>query len=460
MNAPTFASALRAPRRGPLLATRNAIDLGSYAPAFRVLVDGKELDPTTNSDVTDINVTLEKDKPAGFTINVNDWDDQRVYGAGTAGSKSNAVTKYSSSEAFDPGRTITIELGYAGDLQRVVTGPVTSLSVRFPESGSPTLTVGGQDQLREIAKRKPTAKERKLWRNVADWQVVEEIAGRLGLAVHADHSGPVLPEIVIRNTDYATFLLERAAGIDFEVYVDLEVPPHLPGNPAKAAAASTGKPTLFFVARRDGRKSADSAALRFTWGANEVIEAGKGGNLLSFSTRLSTSQAVRSVTVRGWDSDQKKAIVFTADRSHLPKPAAGEHSGVTLAGEHSTEVIIDRTFKSADEAKEFAIAELMRRSNTVLTGSAKIIGTAGLRPGMIVSISGLGPRFDGDRYQVSKVTHSIGSGGFLTEFEVEVAGTGKPADAATLRAKLGVKPSTASGKGTTPRGAPTPRSGR
>lgn len=368
-----------------------ASDLETYAPEYRVTVDGQVLDPTTKGDILDISVVLQKGEPAGFTLNVNDWDDQKI------------ATKYSSTTTFDPGRTIAIELGFADRIVHVISGTITSLSVRFPESGPPTLTVGGQDKLREIGKRKPTANEKKHWTNVPDWKVVEEVAGRLKLGAHVDKAGPTQKLIIIKNQDYASFLLERAAKIDFEVYVDHD--PKLPKQ----------EQTLFFVQRRDGRGGESPKKFAFQWGRN----------LISFSPRLSTSEQVRSVKVRAWDPEAKKAIVFTADRSHLPKPAAGDNSGTAKATAQSNDLIIDRVFKSLDEAREYAISELMRRSNSFSTGTAKIVGLPQLRPGMLADLSGLGARFDYDSYQVTKVTHTLGSGGYLTEFDVENPTGGK-----------------------------------
>jgi uncharacterized protein involved in type VI secretion and phage assembly len=71
----------------------------------------------------------------------------------------------------------------------------------------------------------------------------------------------------------------------------------------------------------------------------------------------------------------------------------------------------------------FAAAALIARSvlKTMLEGmyegSGSCIGMPALRAGDQIEIRGLGKRFSG-RYRLSKVTHSINSGGYQTRFEV------------------------------------------
>ena len=55
----------------------------------------------------------------------------------------------------------------------------------------------------------------------------------------------------------------------------------------------------------------------------------------------------------------------------------------------------------------------------MVTGTGATIGTPGLRTGSIICMGGLGPTFDG-RYFVKSTTHTIGTGGYTTEFEVRM----------------------------------------
>jgi phage protein D len=356
-----------------------------YAPEFVVRVDGEVLDPTTKGDILQVGVVLDQQQPASFSLTISDWDDGHL------------TFKYSSTTVFDPGRQITIDLGYAGRLVRVMSGVVTSLSPNFPQSGTPVLTVGGQDRMRTMAQRQPQPGDRKVYKQKTDGQIAEEIADRWKMRADVDRTGPVHPVVWQKNQSDAVFLMERAKRIDFEFYVALD----------------GGEEVLYFRPRKDGRDAGRITVYAFEWGRT----------LISFAPRLSTTGQVASVTVRGWDPKTKKPIVYTARSSDLPSTAGGARSGPATADKQTAEVIVDSPVLTKEEARRLAVSRLMERAHAFTTATAQIIGQPDLRPGDNVDIGGVGSRFNG-RYQIKKVTHSLGSAGFTTSLELERGGQG------------------------------------
>jgi uncharacterized protein len=352
-----------------------------YAPEFVVRVDGRPLDPTTRGDVLQIGVTLDERQPASFNLTVSDWDDVEL------------AFKYSSTRTFNPGRLVTIDLGYASRLVRVVTGVITSLSPHFPDSGAPTLTVSGQDLMRKMANGQPADGERKLYKDKTDGQIAQEIAVRWGMRAQVDTSGPRHP-LVVQKQDDALFLTERAKRIDFEFFIGLD--------------ESSGEEVLTFIPRRDGRDGRGLRVYRFEWGVN----------LSSFTPRLSTTGQLSEVTVRGWDPRTKQPIVYTAHASDLPASAAADRSGPTRADRRARKFVYDAPVLSLEEARRLATSLLMERANAFTKGSGQVVGLPDLRPGDTVEIAGVGCRFNG-RYHVVKVTHTLGASGFSTSFDVD-----------------------------------------
>jgi len=352
-----------------------------YAPEFVVRVDNQALDPTTKGDILQIGVTLDEKQPASFSLTVSDWDDVGL------------TFKYSSTTMFDPGRRLAIDLGYADRLLRVITGVVTSLSPRFPESGPPTLSVGGQDLMRKMANHQPGDGDRKLYRDKTDAEIAEEIASRWQMRANVDRSGPRHP-LVVQRQDDAVFLMERAKRIDFEFFISLD--------------EASGEEVLNFLQRRDGRDGRPLRVYRFEWGVN----------LTSFSPRLTTNGQVSQVTVHGWDPRAKRPIVYTARAADLPTSAAGDRSGPARADRRAAEVLYDAPVLSLEEARRLATSRLMERANQYTSGAAQIIGLPDLRPDDTVEIAGVGSRFSG-RYHVTKVAHTLGASGFTTSFEVD-----------------------------------------
>jgi phage protein D len=364
-----------------------------YAPEFLVRVDDQVLDATTKGDILQIGVTLDEEQPAAFNLTISDWDDVAL------------TFKYSSTTTFDPGRRLTVDLGYADRLLRVVSGVVTSLSPRFPESGAPTLTVGGQDRMRTMANRQPADGDRKLYHDKTDADIAREIALRWNMTAKVDET-TTRHALVVQRQDDAVFLMERAKRIDYEFFIGLD--------------ETSGADVLNFVQRRDGRDGRSQRIYRFEWGVN----------LTSFSPRLSTNGQVSEVQVRGWDPRTKQPIVYTARAADLPSSAAGQRSGPVKADARTREILYDAPVLSLEEARRLATSRLMERANRFTSGSAQVIGLPDLRPDDTVDIGGVGERFSG-RYHVTKVVHSLGSGGFTTSFECDrpvegPAGRGTP----------------------------------
>jgi uncharacterized protein len=361
-----------------------------YAPNFKVLVEGRELDPITHGDILDLKVTMDLKALSHFDLTVNNWDDTSF------------DFKYSDTKTFDIGNRVDIQMGYADKLSSMVSGIIQTLSPRFPESGSPTLSVSGADRRVKLRDRKPTPQDKKTFANQADWEIAQIIAQRNGLEANVTKEGEKHSLVVQKNQDDVTFLMERAKRIDYDFYVRVD--------------PKTGKDTLFFVKPTDNRDARRSRVFVFEWGKN----------LMSYSTQLTLNQQVGSVTVRGWDPATKRPISYTTKDSDLPNTSGGGTNGpkeakVKLANRQ--DIVVDQPVTSDQEARDLAISLLRERAYQFLTGSGQAIGLPDMRPGDLVELHGLGKRFSGTReqplqYYVQKVTHSIGASGYLTQFEV------------------------------------------
>src|SRR5215218_978319 len=137
-----------------------------YAPDFKVLVEGRELDPSTHGDILDLNVVMDSEALTTFDMTINNWDDKSF------------DFKYSDTTTFDVGKRVDIQMGYANNLRFMASGLIQSLSPRFPESGPPTLSVSGADRRVKLKDRKPTENDIKQWHNQSDQQIVKTIADR------------------------------------------------------------------------------------------------------------------------------------------------------------------------------------------------------------------------------------------------------------------------------------------
>jgi phage protein D len=362
-----------------------------YAPDYRVLVNGQALHPDTKGDVLEVKVVMDIDNLTSFEMTVNNWDDEKL------------AFKYSDSHTFDVGVGIEVLMGYANRLVSMVKGQITGLTPQFPASGTPTLSITGLDAMFLLKDRKPLPGDRKIFVNMADWEIAQVIATRNQLQLNASQVGEKHDQVVQKNQDDAQFLMERAKRIDFDCYI--------------ANDPVTQQATLNFAVPTDSREAQKATYYQFTWGTN----------LISFSPQLTLSKQVSQVTVRGWDPKTKQTIVATATPSDLPGGGDGA-SGPAAAGANfpnKQDVVVDSPVTSAEEARTLAISLLRERAYEFITGSGQVIGVPDLRPGDNVRLEGLGTRFTAD-YYVKKVEHTLGSSGYLTSFEVRSTYAGGP----------------------------------
>jgi phage protein D len=358
-----------------------------YAPDFRVEVEGETLDPEAHGDVIELKVMMDMDNMASFDLTVNNWDDKRI------------SLKYSDTSTFDVGRNVHVFMGYAGNLLPMVSGQISTMSPHFPESGSPTLTVGGLDGMAKLRDRKPADGEVTKYTKKRDWEIAQFIARRNDLEAVVTKEGEPYDEIVQKNQDDATFIMERAKRIDYDCFVSTD--------------PSTGKSTLHFTKPADGREQSGMRIYRFVWGES----------LISFNPTINLSRQVSRVTVRGWDDRKKQAIVASAGHEDLPnagknkKGTSGPKAVQSTTSKGKQDVVVDAPVSSEKEAKTLAKALLCERAYQFITGTGQVIGLPDLRPGDNVEMEGLGERFNG-LYYVKRVEHVINDAGYRTQFEV------------------------------------------
>ncbi|MER8158779.1 type IV secretion protein Rhs [Streptomyces sp. NPDC094472] len=304
-----------------------------------------------------------------------------------------------------------MRLGYADKLLTVATGTISTLSPKFTDGASPTVQVSGVDGLLRLKDRKPTENETKIYRNLPDWRIAEQIAQRNHLRIEVTREGPTHDRVVQKNQDDATFLLERAKRLDFDCYI-------LPD-------ATTGEDTLYFIKPTDGRDGRPIRLYRLAYAPG--LSTGPTGrpaglipNLIEFTPTLTVSQQVSKVTVRGWDPRTKAPIAFTATADNLP---AGQNTADGQSGPQAAEstlqgrqeVVVDAPVGSDQEARELAISLLRERAYEFITATGKVAGLPELRPGDNLEIYGLGRRFSGT-YFVKRVEHTLNTSGFFTQF--------------------------------------------
>lgn len=375
-----------------------------YVPAFRVVVGRRELRQEMN-DILGVTYSDSLKDIDQFSLTVNNWD------AETLG------FKYSDGDLFNPWKPVELWIGYIRNGQderrRMLLGEITSMTPNFPASGGPTLAVNGLNLFhtfrtkavtRAFFNKKDTEIAQTLVKDIA--AEIKQRMPKLDLVLdpqdvsrNLQAEDPV-PYLVLNNQYPIVFLLERARDIGYEL--TLEEAPE--GDPPKV--------TFHF------------RPTRYVTRPTYVLEWGK--SLASFQPTLQTAFQVAAVTVRAWDPGKKAKFEATAKRGDLGRQGIVDPADLALAEPAATprmEIVTDHPVQTQAEAKDLARKIMLQIAQGLVEGKGKTVGVPDLRSGVKVQLKGLGNRFNG-KYLVTSTTHTIGEGGYTTEFSARMEEAG------------------------------------
>jgi uncharacterized protein involved in type VI secretion and phage assembly len=142
-----------------------------------------------------------------------------------------------------------------------------------------------------------------------------------------------------------------------------------------------------------------------------------GQDLLEFSPRVTSSEQVGEVHVRGWDPKQKAAVVGTATAATVSAQLPDRPGALAAKFHAHPHVTVDRPLSSQSEvdAAAKAIAEQVASAFAEAEGLAR--GNPRLKAGTAVSIGLVAETFVG-RYTLTRTRHIFDDVGYRTRFTV------------------------------------------
>ena len=344
-----------------------------------VIALGGQVDPAVAADL--VSLTVEE------TIVGMCWCQARFNNIGYR--NGNESLLYLGRDKIDFGTELAVTLGAPGESRQVFSGKISALQADFPADEAPMLLAFAEDPLQALRLTRRT----RTFEEVTTADVAQRVAGDHGLTPDVSLDGPTHKVVAQLNQSDLAFLRSQARVDDGEVWID----------------GST-----LHVARRPDR---DGGRVALTY----------GGALMAFSVRADLADQCREVGVAGWDVASKSPILETADASALGSELAALTSGASILGSSFTdrkERLVREAPIASDEARAHAKAAYLERARRFVCGTGQTWGTAAVRVGTTLALSGLGGMFNGD-YYVSRTRHTYDlQRGFRTEFDVERPGIG------------------------------------
>lgn len=263
----------------------------------------------------------------------------------------------------------------------LIKGEITALEPEFGESMIPEFVVRGYDQTHRLYRETRS----RAFVNSKDSDLAAEIANNLGLQSEIETTSTVYDHVWQSNQSDLGFLMQRAWRIGYECHIDGE--------------------KLYF------RKPPNSES--------SSITLGWGQDLKTFRPRMTLSEQVDEVIVRGWDAKEKKEIVGRADTGRLYPKLEEEKNGKSWAQGFGTgkKIVVDQLVVSQPEADILAAARLDELSGAFVEAEGTVTRRPDLRAGQKVKLENLGTRFSGE-YLVTNATHLYSPEGLTTHFRV------------------------------------------
>jgi uncharacterized protein involved in type VI secretion and phage assembly len=260
-------------------------------------------------------------------------------------------------------------------------GEIVELEPVFEGKGQ-KLTVRAFDRLHRLTR----GRYARTFVDVSDSDIMQKIAGEVGLQADIDSSTPVHKHVFQSNQTNLEFLQARASTLGRYLYV-------------------LGEKLVCKKAPPERK-----------------LELNIHQELSEFRPRLTTSAQVSKVQVRGWDVTKKAPVLGEAtDGSSAPKRSEQPRGGQAAKSAHNIEakfLVNEPVVREQGAADALAKAVADRLEGRYVEAEGTASGNPELLAGTTVKIKGVGTRFEGEYFVTSAEHVYTPAGGYVTHFSV------------------------------------------
>lgn len=335
--------------------------------SLRIATDGKELDSTYQIVSVDVWTGVNKLPKARIVL--------------SDGDTAESTFPISETDALIPGKSVTIAMGYDGQETQVFSGVLYRQEVLVPRESATRLIVEATDKAMAMT----LARRNAVFENITDSDLIKKLLSQSGLGATVTATTPVQPSIVQYYASDWDLMLIRAQLNGMVAIADSGSVTVAPPDTTQASVLTLtfGESLLRFAAAMDASTQyAASAIHSYAWDPATQALAQSG-------------QASASVNELGDISSEDLAKVFGI--TAFPQQTAG-------------------TLQTAD-LTDWSSAELLKSRLAKIRGTAQFQGSPLAKPGCMVTLEGLGDRFNGDAY-VSAVHQRVIDGFWTTDVEI------------------------------------------
>ena len=344
-----------------------------YAPAFEITIGGKNLVKDIGMAIT--GVTVETSIKAADTL---------AFDVRNAFDIKNREFMWLD-DYLTPGKIVEVKFGYSSNVETIFKGFIKSTKFHFPQGENPKVDVTAMDFSFLMTK----GNDFRFWEKKKYSDVVDTIASKYTTYIKTkkiDSTDIEIDKIIQNGMSDFKFLQMIADRVNYEFFVTEDV--------------------LYF------RKPLgdETPVTTLTWGEN----------LQDFGPDIDIGDQIPEVIVRAWNElkdeeveSKSKSITKLGSNSQT-----GQEIWKKLLGDTAKEHIYSQTASSKSDAEAEATAHAGRQSMKLITGSCACIGIPKIRAGRYIKLDKVGEKFS-STYYIASATHTIGSSGYATNFNIE-----------------------------------------
>lgn len=261
----------------------------------------------------------------------------------------------SDDDQFKPGNTIKIQLGYHGEADTVFEGIIIKQGVRVRQHASSALLIEAKDKAVKLTMARKSAYHL----NKTDSDIISDLAADYENEV--DATTVSYDQLVQFDATDWDFMLTRAEANGMFVFTDN-------GKLVVKKPTTIGMP---------------------------VLKATYGDNIWDFDAEMDVRKQLQQVTSHSWDFAKQEVI--TSDPGSAAFSENGNISSDDLGMVLDAAVELSHTGNLPETALQaWSDAYALRNHLLKIAGRVRVQGQASVKPGDLITLAGVGDRFNGD----------------------------------------------------------------
>lgn len=340
-----------------VIQTSQSADLVTY----KILIEGEELSKTYQ--VKSIVVQNEVNRIPMAQIVLTD------------GEASERDFKLSNEDLLIPGKKLEINAGYHNDEEAIYKGIIIKHSIKI-KSGASLLIIECKDEAVKLT----IGRKSKYFYDVKDSDAFEEIIGTYGLEKDVEATNFSHKELVQYNTSDWDFIVSRAQAN------------------GKLCFVENGKITI----SKPDLSSASVETITF------------GATLLDFDAEIDARNQFAKVSSYSWDYTNQELVEIEAS-----DPGVSLNGNLSASDLSETIELENLELRhggaiTETELQDWADAKLLFQQLSKVRGRVKFQGIPAVKPNTIITLEGVGDRFNGSAY-ITGVFHELTEGNWTID---------------------------------------------